>query len=278
MNKQKIIEEIFNTHRTGKAWVMGILNITPDSFSDGGDFLDPSAAVTQAQQMLADGAAIIDIGAESTRPGSERVSAEEQISRLREIIPAVAETDAIISIDTTSSAVAEFALDNGADIINDVSAGTDDPAILKLAAHRDVPIILMHMLGQPCDMQKNPQYYNVVEDVKNYLAARVAAAIDAGASRNKIMIDPGIGFGKKLEHNIALLKGTAELTKLGCPILIGASRKRFIGDLTGEADPAKRVGGTIAACLETFRLGATVFRVHDVKPVCDALKTTAMLI
>ena len=167
--------------------------------------------------------------------------------------------------------VANFALNSGAEIINDISAGRDDPEILTLAAERSAPIILMHMLGQPCDMQKNPAYENVVTDVKNFLYQRVETAMAAGIPKDHCIIDPGIGFGKTLEHNLALLGGVSELCEIGCPVSIGPSRKRFIGELTNQPDPAKRLGGTIAACLETFRQGATIFRVHDVREVRDAL-------
>ena len=183
----------------------------------------------------------------------------------------------VVSIDTTCAEVAAFALDAGAQIINDVSAGRDDPEILTLAAQRTAPIVLMHMLGQPCDMQKNPTYENVVKDVKKFLAVRIDAAVAAGVAREHCIIDPGIGFGKTLEHNLSLLAGVADLCELGCPILIGPSRKRFIGDLTNQPDPAKRLGGSIAACLQTFQNGATIFRVHDVRAVRDALIVAAAI-
>lgn len=266
------INDILTSHRTGRSVVMGILNVTPDSFSDGGEFFDPSAAVTQAQKMIADGADIIDIGAESTRPGSRRISEDEQIDRLRNILPAVANMETLISIDTTSSKVAGFALDAGAAIINDISAGRDDPEILTLTAKRNVPIILMHMLGQPKTMQDQPHYDNVVTEVRDFLAGRIAAAESAGIPREHCIVDPGIGFGKLLKHNLALLAGVKTLLELDCPVLIGPSRKRFIGKLTGTTDPHERISGTVASCIETLRQGATIFRVHDVAELVSAIK------
>ena len=265
------LDEILNSHITGRAILMGVLNVTPDSFSDGGEFLAPEAAIAQARQISADGADLIDVGAESTRPGSDRVSADEQIVRLRQILPPVVESRLLVSIDTTRPPVAEFALDAGVAIINDVSAGRDDPDILTLAARRKAPIILMHMLGAPKSMQVDPHYDDVVGEVRDFLAQRIAAAVAAGVPREHIIIDPGIGFGKLLEHNVALLAGVGELAKLGRPVLIGPSRKRFIGELTAQQTPAKRVGGTIAACLTAWRRGASIFRVHDVSAVRQAL-------
>ncbi len=281
--------DIRNSSRFVKPTVMGVLNVTPDSFSDGGCFDEPTAAVDQARRMIADGAEIIDIGAESTKPGSDRVSASQQLDRLRTILPAVCElvrkipipdqgsTRPVMSIDTTLAEVAAFALDAGAGMVNDISAGRDDPEILALVAERAVPIVLMHMLGQPCDMQKNPHYENVVGDVKKFLAERISAALAVGVQRENCIIDPGIGFGKTLEDNLALLDGVADLCELGCPVLIGPSRKRFIGELTAQPDPAARLGGTIAACLSAFQAGARIFRVHDVRAVHDALTVAAAI-
>ncbi len=265
------IEDILASHRTGRAVVMGVINVTPDSFSDGGECLDPAAAGDRARQMLADGAAVIDIGAESTRPGSDRVSPHQQIARLRDVLPAVCEAGAVVSIDTTSAAAAAFALDAGAAIVNDVSAGRDDPRLLPLAAERGAAVVLMHMLGQPKTMQADPRYDDVVAAVRDFLAERISAAVAAGVPRERIVVDPGIGFGKRLEHNLALLAGVDVLASLGRPVLVGPSRKRFIGELTGRAAPAERVAGTVAACLSARRRGATIFRVHDVRALVDAL-------
>jgi dihydropteroate synthase len=290
------LEDILRSHRTGQAVVMGILNVTPDSFSDGGKFFDPAAAVEHARRLSADGADIIDIGAESTRPGSLRVPAAQQIDRLRQVLPAVTASGAIVSIDTTLADVAAFALDHGAAVINDISAGMDDPAMLPLVAKRRCPIVLMHMLGQPGTMQRDPRYIDVLAEVRQFLSGRIEAAIAAGVDRGRVIIDPGIGFGKTLDHNLALLAGTATLAELGCPVLIGPSRKRFLADLIrttgvspvwGANPPADRrdacptnddrLPGTIAACLETYRRGATIFRVHDVAPVRAALAVAATI-
>ena len=271
------LDEILSSHHTRRPVVMGVLNVTPDSFSDGGDFLSPSVAVAQARRMFTDGADIIDIGAESTRPGSGRVSPAQQIARLVDILPAVNATGAIVSIDTTSADVAAFALDSGAAMVNDVSAGRDDPAILALAAERGAALCLMHMLGEPKAMQVDPQYDDVVAEVKAFLAERVDVACAAGVSRERIIIDPGIGFGKKLAHNLALLANVAELCSLGLPVLVGPSRKRFIDDVANVPLPADRVPGTIAACLAAKARGASIFRVHDVAATVQALKVAAAI-
>ena len=256
---------------------MGILNVTPDSFSDGGDFADQASAAGHIKAMAAQGADIIDIGSESTRPGSRRVTPDEQIARLGNLVSLAAQTAALVSIDTTSSKVASFAIDAGAAIINDVSAGRDDSAILALAAERKIAIVLMHMLGQPKSMQDNPQYHDVVHQVRDFLAWRIDAAVAAGIPRERIIVDPGIGFGKLLEHNVALLRGVPELLELGRPVLVGPSRKRFIGELTGCEVPAERLGGSIGAVLAARALGATIFRVHDVQPTAQALKVAGAI-
>ncbi|MDP6637480.1 MAG: dihydropteroate synthase [Phycisphaerae bacterium] len=268
----RTLQEILTATPRDPAVVMGILNVTPDSFSDGGKYLDPQSAADQARRMIDCGAEIIDIGAESTRPGSDSVPPDQQIQRIEHIAPAVIATGAIVSIDTTSSAVAARAIAWGAEIINDVSAGRDDPEILTLAAQSEAAIVLMHMLGGPRTMQDNPVYADVLGEVKAFLAERIAAACAAGVDESRIIIDPGIGFGKKLEHNLALLGGVDDLGRLGRAILIGPSRKRFIGELGGSDKAEDRTGGTIAACLAARAGGATVFRVHDVGPAVEALK------
>ena len=264
------LDDILASHQTRRPIIMGVLNVTPDSFSDGGAFLDSDQGVRQAGKMIEEGADIIDIGPESTRPGSDRVSAAEQINRVRTILPALAGMGAIVSIDTTSADVARFALDAGAAIINDVSAGRDDPALFALAAERQAPICLMHMLGQPKTMQADPVYQDVVGEVTQFLRDRADAAVAAGVSRDRIILDPGIGFGKTLEHNLSLLAGVGQLVGLGYPVLIGASRKRFIGEIANEPDPANRTAGTLAACLSSWREGAAIFRVHDVAEAVQA--------
>jgi dihydropteroate synthase len=273
--------DILSSHHTHRPVVMGVLNVTPDSFSDGGSFLSPDKASTQTRRILTGGADIIDVGAESTRPGSNRVSADDQIARLTEILPVVCavakQAGALVSIDTTRAEVAQFALEAGADLLNDVSAGRDDPEILALAAQREVPVVLMHKLGEPATMQADPHYDDVVAEVNAFLAKRINAAVAAGLPREYCIVDPGIGFGKRLEHNLALLAGVGELCKLGVPVLLGPSRKRFIGELTGADDPADRLGGTIGACLVGYAGGASVFRVHDVAMVKQALAVAAAI-
>ncbi len=250
----------------GGPCIMGILNVTPDSFSDGGRFADPETAVAQGVRMAEDGAAVIDVGGESTRPGSQPVSAAEQrqrvvevIARLRGRLPAVQ-----ISIDTTSAEVAAAALDAGADVINDISAGRDDADMLALAARRRVPLVLMHMQGRPATMQNAPRYEDVVEEVRDFLADRIAAAVAAGISREQLIVDPGIGFGKTREHNIALLAALERLTQLHCPLLLGVSRKAFLGHKLPTREPRQLVAATCAATALGVMAGARIFRVHDV--------------
>ncbi len=272
---------ILDSCRNGNPALMGILNVTPDSFSDGGRFLDASVAVAGAAEMIGEGAAIIDVGAESTRPGAERISAEEQIRRLRDILPAVSriadDAGVIISIDTTRAAVAAFAVDAGAAVINDVSAGRDDDNMLSLAAEKGCGVVLMHMLGQPATMQSNPRYDDVVGAVKTFLSDRREEAIRAGVSPEQCILDPGIGFGKRLQDNLALMHSLDRFLDLGSPILVGPSRKRFIGEICSVETPVNRLGGTVAACLSCFRRGATLFRVHDIMPVRQALAVAAAI-
>ena len=256
---------------------MGIVNVTPDSFSDGGLCVEDDAALTHARAMIARGATILDVGAETTKPGSARVSASDQISRLTDILPALCELGVTVSIDTTWADVAEFALDCGATMINDISAGRDDPTMFELAASRGAELVLMHMQGEPASMQVNPQYDDVVAEVAAFLAERMAAAIAAGVAANHIILDPGIGFGKTASDNLALLQDVDALLALDTRVLIGPSRKRFIDELAGAPNPADRVGGTIAACIETYRQGATLFRVHDVRDVHQALTVASAL-
>jgi len=265
------VADILDSHRTGRPILMGVLNVTPDSFSDGGRYVGPAAAVEQARRLVDAGADVIDVGAESTRPGSERVSAAEQLDRLREVVPGVVDRAAVVSIDTTRSEVAAFALDAGAAIVNDVSAGRDDPELLPLAAERGSAVVLMHMLGEPKSMQRDPRYDDVVAEVRAFLAERMEAAAAAGVPAERTIVDPGIGFGKRLEHNVALLARIPALRQLGRPVLVGPSRKRFLGELTGRPEPAQRGAGTLAACLAAWRGGATIFRVHEVAPLADAL-------
>lgn len=251
---------------------MGILNVTPDSFSDGGVHFDQSKAVHAAMLMEEDGAAIVDVGGESTRPGAEPVSADEEIARVVPVIEQVRRRgDVPISIDTTKSVVAEAALNAGADIINDISALRRDPEMRALAARTGVPVILMHMRGEPRTMQQLAKYDDVVIDVARELREFVDSAVSGGVDRQQILVDPGIGFAKTAEHNLALLARCDELRAIA-PVVIGASRKAFIGHLTGRPVGPERVVGSLAAVAAAFRGGAAVVRVHDVRDTVDFLR------
>ena len=250
--------------------VMGILNVTPDSFSDGGCFSDPSVAVKRALEMVAQGADIIDIGGESSRPGAEPVSVAEEIARTVPLIINIRAQSAIpISIDTTKSEVAFQALEAGADIINDVSAFEADPKMVNVAAESGAGVVLMHRKGSPQTMQDDPNYGNVVDDVRAYLSERLRFAEAHGVARARMVVDPGIGFGKTTEHNLALLRGLPDLLMCGAPLLVGASRKRFVGELTGRADPAERKAGSLGVAAWAALHGAHILRVHDVIDTCD---------
>jgi len=250
-----------------KPLIMGILNVTPDSFSDGGKYSTVKAAVTQAEKMLADGADIIDIGGESTRPGSEPVPALEQIRRVVPVIEAIKglSSSLLVSIDTTLAEVAEAAIGAGADLINDVSGGTGDAKMLTLAARLDVPIVLMHNQGTPKTMQDNPYYDDVVGEVVAVLRERVEAALAAGIKKERIIIDPGIGFGKRRQDNIDLLAHLDAFAGLGFPVLLGTSRKRFMGSLCHVEEPAELVTATAVTTALGVMTGVKLFRVHDVK-------------
>jgi dihydropteroate synthase len=246
--------------------MMGILNVTPDSFSDGGEFMEASAAVERGLQMEAEGADIIDVGGESTRPGSEAISAQEQIKRVCPVIWALSrQAETPISIDTTSSEAAAAALEAGATIINDISALRFDEAMAGLAAREKAPVILMHMQGTPRDMQNYPTYNDVVQEVKEFLAARIEYALSAGIEREQIIVDPGIGFGKSLGHNLSMLKQLSVLHELGAPVLVGPSRKSFIGKVLDIESPADREYGTAAAVAACVAAGVQILRVHAVK-------------
>jgi len=255
-----------------KTLVMGIVNVTPDSFSDGGETYSLENAVNCARQMEADGADIIDIGGESTRPGSESVSLDEELRRIIPVIEALQdEVNLPISIDTYKAEVAYRAMEAGANIINDISAGTFDPQIPALAAEFGAGVILMHIKGTPRDMQRDPKYDNLMLEISTYLDNAVERFVSAGVSRDSILVDPGIGFGKLLEHNLELMRRAGELRKLAAGVLLGPSRKSFLGLLTGA--PVKdRVSETISAAVTGALCGADVIRVHDVKPVVRALK------
>lgn len=252
--------------------IMGILNVTPDSFSDGGQFAAHDTAVAHALQMRADGADVIDIGGESTRPGAAEVSIAEEITRTAPVIAAIrAQSEVPISIDTRKAAVADAAVKSGANLINDVAALTFDPDLAVVTANAGLPVCLMHAQGDPATMQNDPQYDDVLLDVYDFLETRIGIAVAAGISRNQIIVDPGIGFGKNTTHNLALLRGIALFHGLGCPILLGASRKRFIGTIGGGETATGRVSGSVAVALHAARQGVQILRVHDIFATKQAL-------
>jgi dihydropteroate synthase len=256
--------------------IMGVVNVTPDSFSDGGAFEDDVAAIAHARRLISEGASIVDVGGESTRPGAAPVPAEAELERVLPVVEGVAGLNlpAQISIDTMKFAVAEAAIDAGASYVNDVTAFRHDPELAALVADRGVDCCLMHMLGEPRTMQEDPRYDDVVDDIKAFLEERLTAATKAGIDEERIQLDPGIGFGKTLEHNLELLRRLDELTTLGRPLVIGTSRKTFLGRLTGR-DVTERVYATAATSVIAFERGARVFRVHDVAATADALAVAA---
>ncbi len=269
---------------------MGVLNVTPDSFSDGGAFVGPDAAIAHALELVAEGADILDVGGESTRPGAEPVPAEEELRRVLPVLEGLAAdggplSRVQVSIDTSKAPVARAAIAAGASIVNDVTALRGDPDMVELVADSGVQCCLMHMLGEPRTMQRGlggPQYKDVVDEVKAFLEQRLSYAVGAGVREEQILLDPGIGFGKTVAHNLELLERLGELGALGRPLVIGTSRKGFIGrilaDAAGEAEPvdvARRLAGTIATNVLALERGASVFRVHDVAPVGNALAVAA---
>ncbi|MBU1694278.1 MAG: dihydropteroate synthase [Verrucomicrobia bacterium] len=257
--------------------LMGVLNVTPDSFSDGGRFLDPKRAAEQARRMIAEGADLLDIGGESTRPGAAPVPADEELHRVLPVIEAIrAGSDIPLSVDTRKAAVASRALEAGADIINDVSALTADPGMPEVAARYRAGVILMHMQGAPPTMQASPQYEQVVQEVRDYLAARLEALAACGLARESMAVDPGIGFGKTLEHNVQLLARLETLTALGRPLILGVSRKSFLGRITGR-EMGDRLAGSLAAAAWAIARGAHVIRAHDIKETCDMVRVVDML-
>jgi dihydropteroate synthase len=264
--------------------LMGIVNVTPDSFSDGGRFLDPAAAIAHGRELAAQGADILDVGGESTRPGAEPVSAEQELARVLGVVEGLAGgvPEAQISIDTSKASVAHAALAAGASIVNDVSALRGDERMASVIADSGAECCLMHMLGEPRTMQADPRYEDVVDDVKAFLLERLRHAVAQGVAEERIMLDPGIGFGKTVEHNLELLRRLHELTELGRPIVIGTSRKSFLGriaaDAAGRSEPlaaGERLPGTLATSVLAYERGARVFRVHEVAPVRDALAVAA---
>ncbi len=253
--------------------VMGILNVTPDSFSDGGEFIKPKNAVARAYEIINEGADIIDVGGESSRPGADEIKPEAEIGRVLPVIEAIRQiADLPISIDTTKADIAEEALKAGADIINDISALRVDPRMVEVAAKYDTPLILMHMLGEPKTMQTNPRYDNCIREIKEFFEERIEFCVNNGIDKEKIIIDPGIGFGKRLRDNLDILKNFDEFKTLGCPLMLGSSRKSFISKITEkEKDPAERIGGSIAAMLYAISKGCDIIRVHDVAETIEAI-------
>jgi dihydropteroate synthase len=256
--------------------LMGVVNVTPDSFSDGGLYLDRGAAIAHGLELEAAGAALVDVGGESTRPGAEPVGEAEELRRVLPVIEGLhdAGLQAQISIDTSKVAVARAAIDAGAGLVNDVTAFRAEPEIAALVAERGVDCCLMHMRGEPRTMQRDVHYDDVVGEVRDFLEERVELALSAGIARERITIDPGIGFGKSAEHNLELLARLDEIVALGLPVMIGTSRKSFIGAITGKPHD-DRLAGTIATCVMAYERGASIFRVHDVAPVADALAVAA---
>jgi len=256
--------------------IMGVVNVTPDSFSDGGAFLDRDAAIDHGLRLAFEGADVLDVGGESTRPGADPVPASEELDRVIPVIEGIrARNDSVrISIDTSKAAVAAAALDAGAGYVNDVTALRGDPEMAALVAERRVDVCLMHMLGTPRTMQAEARYGDVVADVKAFLAERIEAAVAAGIALERIEVDPGIGFAKTIEHNLELLARLRELTALGRPLVVGTSRKSFLGTITGR-ETAERVPATLATVVMAYERGASMFRVHDVAPARDALAVAA---
>lgn len=255
----------------GRPAIMGIVNVTPDSFSDGGRHASHAAAIDHGRRLLAEGADILDIGGESTRPGADPVSAEEEQRRVLPVIAALADDGALISIDSYRAATMRLAVDAGAAVINDVTALTGDPDSMAAAAAAGCPVVLMHMRGAPKTMQVAPDYHDVVQDVTNYLVRQIARCAQVGIPRARIALDPGIGFGKTVAHNAALMRGLPTLRQLGCPILIGFSRKSTIAKISAGEPADQRLPGSIAGALFAFHKGAKILRVHDVAATRQAL-------
>jgi dihydropteroate synthase len=255
--------------------IMGVVNVTPDSFSDGGLYLDSPAAVEHGLALAAEGAAILDVGGESTRPGAAPVSEQEELGRVLPVVEELAAAGHRVSIDTTKVAVARAALDAGASIVNDVSAFRFDPGLAGLVAEREAYCCLMHMLGEPRTMQEDPRYDDVVSEVKAFLEERLAFAVAEGVAEEQVWLDPGIGFGKTVAHNLELLRRLDEIVAVGRPVVIGTSRKSFLGKLAGGKPEGERLPGTIATNVLALERGASIFRVHDVASVLDALTVAA---
>lgn len=258
-----------------QTYLMGILNVTPDSFSDGGQFNTVEAAVQQAEYLVESGAHILDIGGQSTRPQAEEVALPEELQRVLPVIQAIRSHPAAtvqttpISVDTTKAEVARAAVAAGADLVNDISGATFDPDMLRTVAELEVPIVLMHLRGTPQTMQQLTDYEDLIGEISDFLAQRAAAAIAAGIAAERIILDPGIGFAKTFDQNLELLRNLAQFRQLGFPLLVGTSRKRFIGHITNQPDPQKRVWGTAATCCAAIQGGSDILRIHDVAELRD---------
>ncbi len=272
MRKEYIIQANGKSFVLGRrTWIMGILNITPDSFSDGGLYYKKEKAIEHGLRLISEGADIIDVGGESTRPGSDPVSAEEESRRILPVISSLRKhTKSLISVDTSKSEVAMAAIAEGADIINDISALRKDPKMISVAAQTGAPVILMHMKGTPKTMQRNPHYENVLLEIKSFLEKKIELAVANGIDREKIIIDPGIGFGKRFEDNLTLIRNLSDLATLDQPILVGISRKSFIGKIL-DLPPREREEGTLASAIISVIQGAHILRVHEVAPVKRAI-------
>ncbi len=251
--------------------IMGVVNVTPDSFSDGGEAATVAAAIERGHAMVGDGADIIDVGGESTRPGAAPVPLEEELARVIPVITALGDAGCAVSIDTRHAAVMAAAIDAGAKIVNDVTALCGDPRSLDVVAGSAASVILMHMQGEPGTMQNAPQYEDAAQEVRDYLAGRIEVCVKAGIAIERIAIDPGIGFGKTLKHNLDILNRLALFTGLGCPLVLGVSRKSFIGKISGDDNPKGRLGGSLAAALAGVTRGVAIVRVHDVAETRQAL-------
>jgi dihydropteroate synthase len=259
------------------AKLMGVINVTPDSFSDGGLYLDPEAAIAHGRELAEAGAEILDVGGESTRPGADAVGEAEELRRVIPVVRGLSDVDCDISVDTSKATVAAAALEVGAGIVNDVTALRGDPAMASVCAERGATVVLMHMLGEPRTMQDDPRYDDVVAEVKAFLSERLDFAVAAGIPRERVWLDPGIGFGKTAAHNMELLRRLGELRDLGRPLVIGTSRKSFIGKVDGSA-AGERLGGTIASSVLAAAEGAEVLRVHDIAEMSQALAVTAAIL
>jgi dihydropteroate synthase len=256
---------------------MAIANVTPDSFSDGGERINPARAIEDGLRFVAEGADIVDVGGESTRPGSQPTAADEELRRILPVVEGLAGRGVLVSIDTRRASVARACLDAGARIVNDVSALRDDPELMPLVAERGVPVVLMHRRGRSIDGYEGPAYGDVVEDVRRFLVERAQAAEAAGIGRERIALDPGIGFGKSVAENVALIAGTARLADAGYPVLVGSSRKGFIGRLTGITEARRRDPASVWLAVEAARRGAAIVRIHDVAAVRQALAVASAM-